>query len=528
MSWEQAAALGDLDDSPVVFKKSPKQIALFKVGDEVYAVDNRCPHEGYPLAEGHVDEQCMLTCNWHNWKFRLHDGECVLGGDHVRAYSVKQEDGHVWVNIADPSPEVVEEEILRGLQKSFRERDFGRICREISRLHFNGFDPQVAVHKAIEWSHDKFEYGTTHAFAACADWLAKYREFEGDWERQLICLAETVDHMAFDALRHPPFPFAEPDKEFDEAAFVDAVEREDRQTAESMVARGLDDGLHWSDMESAFSTAALLHFNDFGHSLIYVYKMSQIVERLGSEIERHLLLPFARNLCYTMREDLLPEFKSYGELIGDIESFGNDIAPKPDPREVFPMSVRQAQLWIVDCAPAQKPMTLYWPLLEALARNMLHYDTSFDVAYDRSVNQNVGWLNFSHGLTFANAVRIVCSKYPQLWAQGLMQMGCMLGRNRGCLDLELDDAEWFVTDRDQFFADVDNKILDHGMRDPIFSAHLIKTPVAIREELAFAPASCQTYLLASLNRLMNSPIKQKHTRRLARQAIELVSRDFAS
>ena len=130
MTWEKAASIDKLDCGPVVFKKSPKQIALFRVGTNVYAVDNRCPHEGYPLAEGEVDDDCVLTCNWHNWKFRLEDGQCILGGDHVRTYPVKEADGHVWVNIEDPPPEVLQRNILSGLKTAFVERDFGRICRD--------------------------------------------------------------------------------------------------------------------------------------------------------------------------------------------------------------------------------------------------------------------------------------------------------------------------------------------------------------------------------------------------------------
>ena len=97
MTWKKAASVAQLDSGPAVFHHSPKQIALFKAGGQVYAVDNRCPHEGYPLAQGHVDDNCVLTCNWHNWKFRLQDGKCILGGDHVRGYPVKNENGDLWV-----------------------------------------------------------------------------------------------------------------------------------------------------------------------------------------------------------------------------------------------------------------------------------------------------------------------------------------------------------------------------------------------------------------------------------------------
>src|SRR5262245_39038017 len=201
MTWAKTIPVSELTGRPRVFKRPPLQVALFLVGERVFAVDNRCPHEGYPLAEGKVDGACVLTCNWHNWKFRLEDGECVLGGDHVRAYPAKVEGGHVWVDFIDPPAEATLRRTLEGLRKAFAERDFGRTCREISRLHFNRLDPLLAVRRAVEWSHDRLEFGYTHAYAAAADWVALAQTFAGDWEKQLVCLAETVDHMAFDALR---------------------------------------------------------------------------------------------------------------------------------------------------------------------------------------------------------------------------------------------------------------------------------------------------------------------------------------
>src|SRR5262249_6323065 len=104
---------------------------------------------------------------------------------------------------------------------------------------------------------------------------------------------------------------------------------------------------------------------------------------------------------------------------------------------------------------------------------------------------------------------------------------CFLGRNRPYLDLGIDESAWQVPDPASFFAATHERILDHGMRDPIFSAHLVKTTMAVAEELPLASASCGAAMLAGLNRFLQSPLKQQHVRRLARQAIALVQRDFA-
>ena len=76
-------------------------------------------------------------------------------------------------------------------------------------------------------------------------------------------------------------------------------------------------------------------------------------------------------------------------------------------------------------------------------------------------------------------------------------------------------------------ADVIEQVLDHGFRDPIFSAHALKTPFAVFDELESASDECAALLLAAVNRMLHSSFKQKHVRRLARQAIQLVDRDYA-
>ena len=70
-----------------------KQIVLFNGPKGVFACNNRCPHEGYPLKEGKLTDGCILTCNWHNWKFDLESGETLVGGDKLRRYPVRIEGG---------------------------------------------------------------------------------------------------------------------------------------------------------------------------------------------------------------------------------------------------------------------------------------------------------------------------------------------------------------------------------------------------------------------------------------------------
>lgn len=50
-----------------------QNIALFKVGEDYYAIENTCPHTGGPLAEGAVEGE-VVTCPWHGSRFNIKTG----------------------------------------------------------------------------------------------------------------------------------------------------------------------------------------------------------------------------------------------------------------------------------------------------------------------------------------------------------------------------------------------------------------------------------------------------------------------
>jgi nitrite reductase/ring-hydroxylating ferredoxin subunit len=77
-------------------------VALFESNGQVYAVDNRCPHMGFPLDKGTVND-CILTCHWHHARFDLASGGTFdLWADDVRSFPVKIEQGDIWVDVTTP------------------------------------------------------------------------------------------------------------------------------------------------------------------------------------------------------------------------------------------------------------------------------------------------------------------------------------------------------------------------------------------------------------------------------------------
>jgi nitrite reductase/ring-hydroxylating ferredoxin subunit len=61
------------------FVVGDREVAVFNVDGAFHAIENACPHQGGPLAEGFIDGK-VVTCPWHAWCFDVTDGRMTLGG----------------------------------------------------------------------------------------------------------------------------------------------------------------------------------------------------------------------------------------------------------------------------------------------------------------------------------------------------------------------------------------------------------------------------------------------------------------
>ncbi len=155
---------------------------------------------------------------------------------------------------------------------------------------------------------------------------------------------------------------------------------------------------------------------------------------------------------------------------------------------------------------------------------MAHFDLDVQNHTNRSVSHNRSWLSFTHGLTFANAVRRQCTKFPDLWPQGLLQLSCFLGRQSRYVDQQLDLTEWSVENPESFFLEEFSCLFDHGQSEYIVACHFVKTLTSVNEEFrAFPDAPWVPILLTAMNRFLNSPIKGKHVLRIALQSLSMAS-----
>jgi nitrite reductase/ring-hydroxylating ferredoxin subunit len=94
------------------------RIGLYRVGEELHALADRCPHRGAPICAGRVvtpievrdgclelgDRASVLRCPWHKWEFEIASGRCLVDERlRLRRYAVQVEGDEVVVSLDLPS-----------------------------------------------------------------------------------------------------------------------------------------------------------------------------------------------------------------------------------------------------------------------------------------------------------------------------------------------------------------------------------------------------------------------------------------
>jgi len=115
-----------------IVKVNGREVGVYNVGGEFFALSNRCPHAGAELCRGMIvglmrsDEPGdyrierkgeFLRCPWHGWEFDLRTGQsyCDPKSTKVRQFNVKVEPGEQLVKgpfVAETFPVKVEEQYL--------------------------------------------------------------------------------------------------------------------------------------------------------------------------------------------------------------------------------------------------------------------------------------------------------------------------------------------------------------------------------------------------------------------------------
>lgn len=100
--WVRASSAEEVpaDGKGHAFDIDGLDIAIFNWDQSYYALENFCPHLGFPLAEGIVADGNVI-CGWHGWRVRLDDGGCRGGGPAARSYPCEVREDSIWVQVPE-------------------------------------------------------------------------------------------------------------------------------------------------------------------------------------------------------------------------------------------------------------------------------------------------------------------------------------------------------------------------------------------------------------------------------------------
>ncbi|MCB9746194.1 MAG: Rieske (2Fe-2S) protein [Alphaproteobacteria bacterium] len=553
-TWIPAVRLDALPEGrPKLFSLGRHKLVLVKHDGAVYAVDNACPHEGYPLVQGQL-QGCLLTCSWHNYKFDVRDGACVKGEEDVRSYPTRVMDGVVQVDLTEPDPAAEAPKARASLATALFERRMGQVCRDLARLLHAGVEAPRILGELAAYDGRHAEWGATHALAVAADMLPLLASHPGG--EAVLLLAQPAELIAFDQVRRPPrevpepeAPPADPERAFERLR--ERVEAEDVAGAEALVRGAVEGGWGRDVLEPWFLRLCSDHFLSFGHPLIYSTKAFDLLDQAGWDLAPEVLGGLIGRVVNATREDLLPAWRAWSRRVAELT---------PHLEALYNRQVRGGPAWwdregligvLLDGKPAAALDALLRRVEEGVALTDLVGALSaaaaervlrFDPAVDQRPDVQEGWLDVTHVLTFTHAVREALARAPHPELLRLLLQSARFINHAKVLDLpperrprptagargepaaaleavtrgaaEEAMGEALAALQGGRGAALEARLLAHALRGaatlPIFCAHEVKTLIAAfaeTRELEGEPGAERPALAAV--RFMAGPVRER-------------------
>lgn len=413
--YERVASVdGAREDSPQIVRAGGHAIGLFYHDGEFYATDNRCPHMGFPLTDGSVDEG-ILTCPWHHARFEISCGDTFDPfADDVRTYPVEVRDGDVYVNPDPPRDETPEEHWRSRLEHGLEENLGLVVAKSVIGLADEGVhytDPVgIGTTFGTHYRRDGWGRGLT-TLGVMAN---LHRQVRPEDRRRALYVG--LSEVAEECSGEPPF-FVQDPLSTDEVSqrrlkqwFRDNIEVRDSDGAERVLRAAIHAGLSQSELAEMFVAAGTDHlYLDAGHRIDFVNKAFETLDHIGWEYADDVLPSLVPSLASADRAE---EESSWRQP--------RDVAQLVfDAHEELPDAVQdgRATTWsepeeFVGTLLGDDPRAIIEALTDAIANGAtseelartVSYAGARRIAHFGTSNEFRDWNTVHHSYTYANAV----------------------------------------------------------------------------------------------------------------------------
>jgi nitrite reductase/ring-hydroxylating ferredoxin subunit len=279
-------ALADLQRAGCLTGKAgATPLCVFWSDGAPFALDDRCPHMGFPLHRGTV-ESGLVTCHWHNARFDLRSGGTLdPWADDVRSYPVEIEDGRVVVVV---TPETdrrghLQERLAEGLEQGITLV----MAKAVLGLLDAGVPPDEIVRVGVDFGTRYREKGWGAGLTVLTA-MANVLPHLDPADRPLALVAGLAFVSRDTRGRPPRFPLqplrSGPPVEQLEAWYRRFIETRSSDAAERTLATALhiagDDLTSAADMMFAAATDHV--FLDGGHTIDFTNKAFEVLDHVGA------------------------------------------------------------------------------------------------------------------------------------------------------------------------------------------------------------------------------------------------------
>ncbi|HEY9620723.1 MAG TPA: Rieske (2Fe-2S) protein [Crinalium sp.] len=424
-SLVRAATLAELQEKGQLLVRLNQQvIALFYSGDRVYAIDNRCPHMGFPL-HGSVCKDGIVTCPWHYARFDLASGGTFDSwADDVRSFPVQIQNGDIWVDVAPHSnpKEHQQQRLQDGLEQGIPLV----IAKSVIALLDLGVPPTQPFQMGLAFGtrYAKTGWDTGLTMLTCMINLLPYLD-ESDRPRALYQGLSAVARDSADAPPHfrvHPLPTQNLDFPTLKAWFRQFIEQRDREAAERCLVTAIQVGMSRTQMAEMLFAAATDHrYLDVGHVLDFINKALEALDAIDWQEAESVLASLVAGLASATRMEETSSWRYPVDLVAIL-----DAAFKQLPAALETGQSHAGQ-WV---QPPDLLSVLLGEDAQAIADTLLNalrsgcteiqlaqivtYAAAMRVARFNTNNDHGDWNSAHHPFTFANAVQQGIHRVPTI------------------------------------------------------------------------------------------------------------------
>ncbi|TLS52449.1 Rieske (2Fe-2S) protein [Paenibacillus antri] len=315
--WIQAGTVEELrEQGPKLIKGG---IVVFYHEDEVHALDNRCPHLGFPL---HMGSLCngIVTCHWHHARFDVCSGGTLdPWADDVPVHDSTVLEGLIWVNPNSRNGNQVK--MYKDRLQNGLEQNIGLVIAKaiVGLLEAGVPETEIAaigIEFGVKQRRQGWGSGLT-ILTAMANILPKL-----DKQGRILALFQGLLHTARDSAGSgtrfllDPLPDTSVSEERLATWYRDCIEVRDTRGAERVLLTAMQKGADEKRLFSMMSMAATDHFYiNGGHALDFHNKAFESLKHVGQEQRKYVLASLVPMFGDASRSEELHSWQSPVDLV---------------------------------------------------------------------------------------------------------------------------------------------------------------------------------------------------------------------